>query len=280
MNIKYAVILFLIILFSFSCGKKNISHNSENDSLKTKNGFLKLTKSSDYPDYKYGVFVNNHNDTLLFRFKEPHAFDSSAKYPLIIFLHGAGERGNDNSAQLNFAETVFSDEKIEKNFPAFVLIPQCPEKFRWVEVDWSLENHKMPDEPSKPMELLISLLDKIISVYHPDTTRLYVTGLSMGGFGTFDILCRLPGKFAAGIPVCGGGDESQAEKLAGIPLWIFHGQLDKVVFPSRSVNMYNAILKAGGKPALTLYPDVAHGSWHNAFSEPDLFPWLFSQKSK
>lgn len=277
MKIKLiSLILFILV----SCnGKTNdeqpekINYSSSKDSI--------IFYNPDYSEnFRYCIYRDEKNDTMLFRFLFPADYDSSKIYPLVIFLHGAGERGNDNESQLSFAGKVFSDEKFMKKYPAFVLLPQCPEEYRWVEVDWGLENHKMPESPSQPFVLLIPMIDKIISSYSIDTTRLYIMGLSMGGFGVWDLISRYPQKFAAAVPVCGGGDEQQAENLVNIPIWAFHGKLDKVVLPSRSVNMIEAVRKTGGNPKFTLYPNVGHGSWNNAFSEPELFPWLFEQSLK
>jgi predicted peptidase len=270
-------LISLVLLIFVSCnGKTNverpekINYSSSKDSI--------IFYNPDYTDnFRYCIYLNAKNDSLLFRLLFPLNYDSSLKYPMITFLHGAGERGNDNKIQLNFAGQIFTDDEIMKIYPAFVLVPQCPEEYRWVETDWSLERHKMPESPSKPFTLLMPLIEKILLSYNIDKNRLYLLGLSMGGFGVWDLISRFPDKFAAAVPICGGGDEEQAKKLINIPIWVFHGELDKVVLPSRSVNMINAIKNAGGNPKFTLYPNVGHGSWNNAFSEPELFPWLFGQ---
>ena len=281
MKIKFISSLSVIVLFLL------ISCNGRTNEDKTEYGKSSFSKDSivfyntyDSGDFKYCIYLNEKNDSLLFRLLFPLNYDTSLKYPIIIFLHGAGERGNDNKSQLNFAGQIFTDEEIMKNYPAFVLVPQCPEKYRWVETDWSLEKHKMPESLSKPFTLLMPLIEKILLSNNIDTNRLYLMGLSMGGFGVWDLISRYPVKFAAAVPICGGGDEEQAGKLINIPIWAFHGKLDKVVLPSRSINMINAVKNAGGNPRLTLYSNVGHGSWSNAFREPELFPWLFGQKLK
>lgn len=148
---------------------------------------------------------------------------------------------------------------------------------RWVEVDWGLMSHTMPKEPSVPMAATIRLLDSIIKVYPIDTNRIYVMGLSMGGYGVWDIIARLPNKFAAAVPICGGADLKTAPKIAHIPIWVFHGAKDGVVPVERSRRMVAELKKYGGKPIYTEYPNVHHGAWYPAFKNPELFKWLFQQ---
>jgi predicted peptidase len=206
--------------------------------------------------------------------------DSSKKYPLILFLHGAGERGNDNQLQLNYIDSVFANDNFQKTNPCFVLAPQCPSDKRWVEVDWNLDKHILPENPSISLKLVNSLIDSLISVLPIDENKIYITGLSMGGYGTWDFISRYPEKFAAAVPICGGGDENTASKIANIPIWCFHGAKDKVVKTLRSQNMINAIVKSGGNPKYTEYPELGHLCWNRAYSTPELYTWLFSQTRK
>lgn len=227
------------------------------------------------------VFYNSANDSLLYNIllAENHATNSNPakKYPLVLFLHGAGERGNDNKQQIIHIKKLFLDQANRKNYNAFVIAPQCPEGEKWVNVDWSLKRHDIPKNPSVPMRLTMKLLDSLIKVYPIDTSRIYITGLSMGGFGTWDAIARYPNKFAAAIPICGGGDEKTAKTIKNIPIWAFHGSADKVVHTSRSRNMINAIKAEGGKPLYTEYKGIGHGSWFKAYKEPNLLKWLFAQ---
>ncbi|MCA9047007.1 MAG: prolyl oligopeptidase family serine peptidase, partial [Planctomycetaceae bacterium] len=125
---------------------------------------------------------------------------------------------------------------------------------------------------------VLELLDQLIKTHAIDEDRIYVMGLSMGGYGTWDLLARHPEKFAAGVPICGGGDEKQAAKIKEMPIWVFHGDADTAVKVERSRNMVAAIKEAGGKPKYTEYPGVGHNSWTPAINEPEILPWLFSQK--
>lgn len=198
-------------------------------------------------------------------------------YPLIVFLHGAGERGSDNVKQLTYIDTIFTDSAFQAKYPTFVVAPQCPEKQRWVEVDWKLPEHKMPEKISKPLESVVLLIDTLLKEYPINPKRVYLVGLSMGGFGTWELLARYPNKFAAAIPICGGADLSTACIIRHIPIWTFHGAKDKVVKVERSRQMVDAIKKCNGKKIIyTEYPDGDHLIWNRVFNNPKVWEWLFS----
>ena len=205
---------------------------------------------------------------------------SVKKYPLVIFLHGAGERGIDNSKQLMHGAAMFTTKENLNEYPCFVIAPQCPENQKWVDTDWKQDEQIFPEDPTVPMSVVMQLIDSILFNYPIDATRIYITGLSMGGFGTWDLACRLNSRIAAIVPVCGGGDEHKAILLKDIPVWAFHGELDKLVKPKRSINMVNAVKKAGGRAKLTLYKDAGHDSWTKTYSNPDVIKWMFAQKRK
>ena len=197
---------------------------------------------------------------------------------VLLFLHGAGERGNDNQLQLkncaadivNFCET----EKIK----AVLLFPQCPQNVMWIEQSWSLPEHEMTPEPTPQLRHALELLDSVIEQEKCDPRRVYISGISMGGFGTWEALSRRPEFFAAAIPVCGGGDVTQAPKLKDIPIRVFHGSADSVVKVKRSRDMVAAIRAAGGtKISYTEYPGVDHNSWTATYANHDNLRWLFSR---
>jgi predicted peptidase len=215
---------------------------------------------------------------LPYRLLVPDDYDPKKSYPLVIFLHGAGERGTNNEAQLVHGVSAFARETGRKSHPCFLIAPQCPPGKRWVEVDWSAKAHKMPAEPSEPMALLLELLPQLQKRYSIDPKRIYVTGLSMGGFGTWDLLARRPSAFAAAIPICGGGDESTAARIKDVPVWVFHGDRDGAVKVERSRNMVAALRKAGGKPKYTEYKGVGHDSWTRTYNDPEVLKWLFAQR--
>lgn len=201
-----------------------------------------------------------------------------AKYPLVLFLHGAGERGVDNKLQITHIKKLFEDIGNQTKYPCIVIAPQCPKNKRWVEVDWTADRHDIPKTESWAMHKVMQLLDYIIKKYPVDVNRIYVTGLSMGGYGTWDIISRYPKKFAAAIPICGGGDENMASKIKDIPIWAFHGGIDNIVPVQRSRNMISSIIAAGGNPKYIEYEGVKHGSWIKAYKEASLLEWLFSKK--
>jgi len=252
------------------------------------NFFLLIASlSMSAQEFQKEIFIWK-TDTLPYNILVPVSFSKSVvdtseyilgnnKYPLIIFLHGSGERGTDNEIQIKHINDLFTDSANLTKYPAFVVAPQCPLGKRWVESDWKVSKHIMPENPSIPLELTMELINEISRKYPIDSRRIYVTGLSMGGFGTWDLVCRYPGKFAAAIPVCGGGDTGKAGVLKSTPLWVFHGSDDKVVKVNLSRDMVNAVKKHGGIIKYTEYKGVGHDSWLKAYKEKELLEWLFKQ---
>ncbi len=223
-------------------------------------------------------FVGPNGDTLKYRQLFPDA-NRMRKYPLVIFLHGSGERGTDNEAQLKWGVMNFATDENMMKFPALVIAPQCPPQMGWGNADRERNSTVMHMKPeaSKPMRLLRQLIDTLVKKMPVDTNRIYITGLSMGGFGTYDAMERYPRLFAAAVPVCGGGDTSKAAQVAHIPIWIFHGAEDPSVDPVYSLDMFQALTKAGAHPAFTQYPESGHFSWLGAYSDPLMMQWLFRQ---
>ncbi len=214
---------------------------------------------------------------LPYRLVRPAGYKAQADdhHPLVIFLHGAGERGNNNRSQLVHGSQMMLD--MATTYGAFVLVPQCPGGEKWVDVNWSLPAHKMPSQASASMALVMQTLDKLQAEFRIDARRIYVMGLSMGGYGSWDALQRYPKVFAAGVPICGGGDDSAAAAIEA-PVWCFHGDKDGAVPVARSRNMVAALKKAGREVKYTEYPGCGHNAWGRAFADPELLPWLFAQK--
>lgn len=188
----------------------------------------------------------------------PKEYESKEKWPLLLFLHGAGERG-DNLEQVK----RHGPPKLiaaGKDLPFIVVSPQCPANRRWESIE------------------LTALLDEIVAKYKVDEDRIYVTGLSMGGFGTWSLATHSPERFAAIAPICGGGETFMARSLVKLPVWAFHGEKDSVVRPVRSTEMVEAIKAAGGDPKLTLYPDLSHDSWTITYDNPEFYTWLLEHK--
>ncbi len=213
-----------------------------------------------------------------YRLFRPRVIEKDRKYPLILFLHGAGERGEDNEAQLRHGLARFASPEVQAEHPSFILAPQCPKGQKWADVDWAQLKSQLPEQPSVSLSLAMKAVDQLVETMPVDPKRIYLTGLSMGGYGTWDAVTRWPERFAAAVPVCGGGDDLLAARLARLPLWSFHGDLDKAVPVSRSRDMIKAILLAGGSAKYTEYAGVGHNSWEKAYAEPGLYDWLFSQR--
>lgn len=253
-SLKSRLSILLIVLFYFG----SISNSFSQSSL-----------------FSFEKYISPNGDTLNYR-QLMSDYDPITKYPLVIFLHGSGERGNDNKAQLKWGVMNFASSQNMKNHPSIVIAPQCPKDMSWG--NFSYEDMTLQPTPTEPMKLLMELISQSIQNLPIDTSRIYITGLSMGGFGTFDAISRNPNLFAAAVPVCGGGDVSKSELISHIPMWIFHGALDRTVNPSLSRNMVEAITKAGGNPGYTQYPEAGHFSWIAAYSDTMLMEWLYSQR--
>ena len=220
------------------------------------------------------------NDTLPYRLYRSRKADTMMEaLPLVIFLHGAGERGNDNCIQLKHCIKYFLDDTVTSRYPFLLMVPQCPNGKRWVNTDWSLLEHVMDSAPTTELNNVMVVLDSLINCRSADASRVYLVGISMGGFGVWDALQRWPEKFAAAIPICGGGDPAYADVMKNIPVLIFHGMLDEVVRPSRSQQMYAALKVVGNEDAVIVtYPELGHVCWDEAFSMPGLFKWMFGKK--
>jgi hypothetical protein len=380
--------------------------------------------SADIKDFEARQYKDADGNVLLYRLYKPKNYDAGQKYPLILFLHGAGERGNNNIAQVRDA-LHWAKDAVQTENPCFILAPQCPGKreafqlygtrkefnadfadydksagqwksysiplaklttgpksylslvnaadkkspatgefrniklheegapataldlrkldfakrvgtgkatvsddgttitlegdlrvkapleytvtprtilefdfrsgaqglshaiamdaddffdYRWANMDWSAKRGAAGKTLSTPMRLTLDVLAQLRKEFNVDEKRLYVTGLSMGGYGTWDVIARNPTLFAAAVPFCGGADEATAPVIKDIPIWCFHGGADPTVPTERSRNMIKALKDAGGNPKYTEYPGVGHNSWDKAYSEPELPKWMFAQK--
>ena len=219
--------------------------------MKTSSFLLTLAVTSAFAadeSYETRTF-ENADGRLPYRILKPAAFDAAKKYPLVILLHGAGERGDDNKAQLKWGGSLFSDAKTQKNYPAFVLVPQCPNGKKWVEIDWSSPAPVAPADAGSTQKVLLAVIEAMQKEFPIDADRLYLTGLSMGGFGTWDLIARYPEKWAAAAPICGGGDKTKAAAAKGVPTWVFHGSADEVVKPIRSQELVEVLKAAGASVA-------------------------------
>ena len=237
-------------------------------------------------EYEKHTFESSEGLQLPYRILFPENYESGQSYPLLVFLHGYGERGTDNEAQLAHGSSLFLNHENRAQFPAIVVFPQCPAgdmRWSWYERGDGDEAWRVPlyEKPQTALQAVIELVGKIMVEEKVDADRLYAMGLSMGGFGTFELIARMPGRFAAAVPICGGGNTA-AIGLYGhdTKLWIFHGGADNVVPVANSRKMYEAIKQWDSEVKYTEYPGVNHESWTPTFAEPTLLPWLFAQQKK
>ena len=242
--------------------------------------FCLISCSPKNPAFKAESFRYESGNVLPYNIFYPKNYKSakSEKYPLLIFLHGAGERGEDNIKQLIHIAPKLIQKETRTKYPAVLLFPQCPENDYWAPVkrlEWTFDSGA---EATQPMKMLMGLVDKILQDPKIDKKRIYIAGLSMGGFGTFDYLSRRPELFAAAIPICGGADTAVVHNYKNVPLWIFHGAKDPVVSVELSRMVVQKLISAGVEPKYTEYPDGGHDIWNIVFDDPETLRWLFSQK--
>lgn len=217
-----------------------------------KTGFLDRNYKGPEGDGKYVLFV-------------PHGYAATKEWPLILFLHGSGETGTDGKKQ---AQTGLGNaiRKKEKDFGFLAVFPQSQER------TWKAD--------SNDAKRALAILAEVQKTYKTDPNRVYLTGLSMGGYGTWSLAAAHPEKWAAIAPICGGGNPANAEKIKNIPCWCFHGDADKAVSVDKSREMIKALKAAGGNPTYTEYPGVGHNSWDAAYGTAGLYKWMMSHSLK
>jgi predicted peptidase len=244
-----------------------------------------VVKAQDFSLFEKKEFVSANGNVLPYRILYPENYDSTKKYPVVLFLHGSGERGNDNEKQLTHGAQLFLKEENRKKFPAIIIFPQCPEDSYWAstKIDRGEQPYKIEFDytvtPTWPLVAANALVKKISKEEGVDQTRIYIGGLSMGGMGTFESVFRYPGLYAAALPICGGGDAKKYDKrIMSTAFWVFHGSADAVVDVKLSKEMVVKLKKIKAKVKYSEYPGVNHNSWDNAFAEPDFMSWMFQQR--
>jgi len=219
------------------------------------------------------IFKNSRAETLLYRLFIPPHYDQKKKYPLVVYLHGGGGRGNDNRKQIDggngYLIDFFTGDETQVHYPSFVVAPQSPME-GWIKDDLIT--------PTRYLQLVYEIIRELQQTYNIDEARVYVAGQSMGGFGAFAIISEYPRTFAAGIALCGGGDQSKVGRLTSVPIWVFHGAKDESVDVERSRTIVAGIRNAGGKVRYTEYADTGHIIWPSVVKEIELLPWLFAQR--
>ncbi len=223
------------------------------------------------------VFTDAAGKKLPYRLFLPHDLKADQEYPLVLFLHGAGERGVGNDLQFKHKScAVWATEAVQKKSPCLVVAPQCPEDDKWTGVErWDIPVYRQPAKPTEALRMTMELVGALRKEYR--VGALYATGLSMGGYGIWELLNRQPEWWSGAVAICGGADETLAPKVRA-PVWAFHGAQDTVVLPEQSRRMTDALIKLGRRIKYTEYPGVGHNSWDKAFGEPDLPEWLFAQR--
>lgn len=205
--------------------------------------------------------------------------DLPGRPALLVFLHGAGSVGDDNWRQARIPGPPIVGFLKRHQVKAVVLFPQCAAGKQWVDVPWDSLSHRMPEHPSEHMGRALELLDSKLGEFQPDPRRLYVGGISMGGYGAWDMASRRPGLFAAALPICGGADTTLAPALKDLPVYTLHGELDGAVPVSRARDMVAALRTAGNRSVTYVeLPGTGHNAWDPAFADERALDWLFSQK--
>jgi predicted peptidase len=246
-------------------------------SLQTKPDELLQKLVQESPDFDGRVFHDEEDRVLLYQFLAPLHNDPNHKYPLVVFLHGTQERGDNNINQLKYAGPFFNRPDNRRKYPCFVIIPQCPTRQNWVPKENYFGTVLLSPKLATPLRLTMELVLSLRNDLNIDPQRIYIMGLSSGGSGVWDLAARYPKMFAAAVPFAGCGDVTKARRLIQTPVWVFHGALDLAVSPYCSRVMYHALLKAGGRPRYTEYPMTGHSCWIRAFKDPKLLRWLFAR---
>jgi len=239
--LRFIFVVYIATLFA--CSQK-ITVRENKNTRQTENNYKPLINS------KLGL------NYLLYL---PLNYDVKEKLPLLLFLHGAGSKGND----LKLIKQIGLPRLIEdgKDFPFIIVSPQCPENEWWTTQLTSLE----------------MLINNICENYKVDESKIYVTGLSMGGYGTWAIAIKNPNRFAAIIPICGGGDVENICDIGKLPVWTFHGAKDNVVPISETKNLVDKLKSCGGNVEFTIYPNARHDAWTETYNNDKIYEWLLSQ---
>jgi predicted peptidase len=233
-------------------------------------------------NYNKALFILGQ-DTLPYRIYASFT-TSEEPLPLVIFLHGSGERGNNNNDQLSHGADWLYNAAITK-YPMIAVFPQCPVNSYWSNAERIVDSTGKPhftftgdSVPTKAMKLLLAFTKYMYDRQYVDVRQMYVGGLSMGGMGTIELVRRMPKMFAAAFPICGGGVIQKPRKTKRTAWWFFHGAKDDIVPPQNSIELAAFLKSHRNKVRISIYPEANHNSWDSAFAESDLLPWLFSQK--
>ena len=215
---------------------------------------------------------------LPYRMFVPRDYQQTRRYPVLVVLHGAGERGTDNEKHLGNGVLAFCEAGLQKRHPTFVVYPQCPEGAQWVETPWNAGSYDQAKVPlSQPLSAVMGLLGALAAEFTVNVDRILCAGLSIGGYGVWDFVTRFPERCAGAMPICGGGDPSVAARAKAVPIWAFHGAADDVVPVRGSRLMVEALRKAGGPVKYKEFPGADHHVWERVFADPAALNWLLTR---
>ena len=229
-----------------------------------------------HENFLKAVFTDTKGTDLPYRYYDPKLGEGR---PLLIFLHGAGERGTDNEKTLNHVSPFFEEYALNmEKYGAYYLIPQCGLDHKWAETPWEKGSYNQDNLPiSKYLSAAKELIDTFVEENKIDKSRIYIMGCSMGGYGTWDMITRFPDYFKAAMPICGGGDPSKAHLIKHMPIWTFHGDADEAVPVSASRDMVKALNDCGADIIYTEIPGWGHHAWKVAHDSRIVYDWLFSR---
>ena len=273
---KLTILLFLT--FTSFVGGQNLALES---TLTEKVAYVEMHDRVFYEAHTQAfICTDDEGRTMPYRLFVPSDYDPQKKYPLVLSFHGAGARGNDNSKHMIPWVAGWSDPDIQRKHSCLILMPQCSAKQQWVDVPWREGSYVFHDTPiSQSMLMVKAIFDSIEENYAVDRSRIYVMGMSMGGYATWNFVMRYPKLVAAAVPICGAGDPSMAEEISNIPIWAFHGDEDLTVPLSGSTDMIRALRKANNNNVhMTIYEGVGHNSYERAWHEKAMIEWLFNQQ--
>jgi predicted peptidase len=257
---KITLLLLMLALLGQGCISVQIDGVALEEFAEQTTGFIGKTMDVDGETRRYVVYV-------------PEDYTTEKEWPLIVFLHGGGEKGADGWRHTEVGIGKDIRWHVER-FPCLVVMPQCPEGRGWA----AREARGTRPAREASGDHIGRAIEETLEAYNIDEDRITLTGLSMGGYGTWDYGAKNTDTFAALMPICGGGDVNHADKLATLPIWAFHGDADDVIPVERSREMVEAVKKAGGDIKYTEYPGVDHGSWEPAYDDAATIAWLLKQK--
>ncbi|HEV3344063.1 MAG TPA: hypothetical protein VG125_27055 [Pirellulales bacterium] len=233
--------------------------------------------AAEEQEYEAHTHKSRDGHTMPYRLLRPENYDKSKRYPLVLVLHGWGERGTDNKSQLQMFGAAFLMAEAREKFPCFVLLPQTDGS--WVRNPKFEKPIALTPKPALSLQLTVDILDSLQKSERVDADRLYLTGYSNGACGVWELLERVPRRWAAAVPMAGAGDPEHVAAAKGVAIWAFHGASDSGIPLERMTELMSALRSAHGAPLYTIVPNGQHyDAKVKALADPSLLPWLFAQR--